>query len=113
MKVRSQRYEILRADPLRPNGRADYEDLEPSRETFMKYGLMMEPYFRAPKTYLFKNANNNTYFSGKIAIKDDGSVLPCVFARDNPLGNVNQSSLKEILDSQCTRILFRGGLQGL
>ncbi|MGH3905498.1 MAG: radical SAM protein [Pseudonocardiaceae bacterium] len=35
---------------------------------------------------------------GVVAISPDGSVWPCVFARWLPVGNINESSLREIVD---------------
>lgn len=43
--------------------------------------------------------NHNTCWFGKIVICEDGSVLPCVFERNNILGNIKNKSIKDILNS--------------
>ena len=41
----------------------------------------------------------NTCWFGKIVVCEDGAVLPCVFERNNILGNVKKQSIAEILNS--------------
>lgn len=38
-------------------------------------------------------------FGGRIAVLPDGSVVPCIFARDRILGNVHEASLDVILEA--------------
>jgi len=44
----------------------------------------------------------NTCWSGKIVITENGDVLPCVFERNEVLGNVRKQSVLEIADSEPT-----------
>lgn len=46
--------------------------------------------------------SRNTCWSGKIVVCEDGSVLPCVFARNIVLGNVKDDTIKDILTAKIT-----------
>ncbi len=74
-------------DPLRPNGRGDDILLQPSLEYVVTYGIMTKPEFRTsgqlPAQY--KAAHPCLY--GKLALTEFGDILPCIFSRNNILGN--------------------------
>ena len=59
-----------------------------------------KPNFIAKKEY-FENANIiNTCWHGRLVISSDGSVYPCEFERRILYGNINDSSIKQILESE-------------
>ncbi|AKM83472.1 hypothetical protein A2422_01195 [Candidatus Woesebacteria bacterium RIFOXYC1_FULL_31_51] len=87
-----------RLDVLRQNGRGDNLNLLPSNDSLLKHGVMASPNFSINKDMLARNLSNNSCLSGKIAITDNGDVLPCVFSRDQIVGNVLEKSLAEIVD---------------
>ena len=45
----------------------------------------------------------NTCWGGRIAVTQNGNVLPCVFERDIALGNIRDKSIKGIIDATQTR----------
>lgn len=86
-----------RLDVLRQNGRGDDSNLLPSNNSLLKHGIMTSPNFTINRDMLARNLSNNSCLSGKIAITDNGDVLPCVFSRDEVVGNVLQKPLTEIV----------------
>jgi len=36
--------------------------------------------------------------NGKLCIASDGTIYPCIFSRQNPLGNIRHNSLQEMMD---------------
>lgn len=87
-----------RLDVLRQNGRGDNLNLLPSNRSLLKNGIMMAPNFYINKETLSKNLHNNSCLSGKIAITDNGDILPCVFSRDQIVGNVLNKPLSQIIE---------------
>ena len=85
-------------DPVRPTGRGIDEENWPQN-----YGLKFmqtNPTFFVNQEFFEKNRNWNSCWFGKIAVTSEGNVLPCVFAREQVAGNIKQSSLSEILNSE-------------
>lgn len=58
------------------------------------------PKFKAGKKRFIDNITKNSCWHGKIAITDNGDVIPCVFERDIVYGNVKQQSLDDIIHSK-------------
>lgn len=48
----------------------------------------------------------NTCWSGRIVVSEDGTVLPCVFERDILLGNVRNNSLNEIINAKPAKLCW-------
>lgn len=87
-------------DVLRPNGRGDNPTIMPSRESVVRYGLMLSPGFSITKDILSRNISGHPCLSGKIAITDNGDVLPCIFSRNLVVGNVREATLGEIVSGE-------------
>lgn len=75
-------------DPLRPKGRGDNPLLQPDFEQLVHYGLMLKPNFSAKAQMVSHYSSGNSCLLGKIAITEFGDVLPCIFSRDNIVGNI-------------------------
>jgi radical SAM protein with 4Fe4S-binding SPASM domain len=83
-------------DVIRPVGRGINPEYFPE-----KYGLLsirQEPMFPVNQENFRKYMGWNGCWAGKAAITSKGDVLPCVFARDQKAGNVNENSLTEIIE---------------
>jgi MoaA/NifB/PqqE/SkfB family radical SAM enzyme len=77
-----------RPDPLRPKGRGQNIGLMPSPVTTIKYGVMTKPDFKASQQVITHYTTGHSCLAGKITITETGDVLPCIFSRDQIMGNV-------------------------
>lgn len=59
-----------------------------------------KPNFKTSKTNFDESLNFNSCWKGKMAITENGDVFPCVFERELVLGNVENTSIKELLYSE-------------
>lgn len=75
-------------DPLRPKGRGDNPLLQPDFEHLVRYGLMIKPNFTAEAETVEHYSSGHSCLLGKITVTEFGDVLPCIFSRDNVVGNV-------------------------
>jgi radical SAM protein with 4Fe4S-binding SPASM domain len=80
------------ADPVRPVGRGRDSGCLPSTG---RPGVC--PPFATSAAQFARQVHYHPCWQGKLAITEDGSVLPCVFAREQCAGNVRQSSLDAIV----------------
>lgn len=87
-------------DVVRPNGRGKNNNHAPSPETQIKYGYILEPDFSVDQQGFLDAQTFNPCLAGKITITENGDVLPCIFSRDQTLGNVLSSNLKDIMDGE-------------
>jgi len=94
-------------DVLRPRGRGNNPSITPSKETVVKYGLMISPNFRADRETLSRYISGHSCLSGKTTITDDGDVLPCIFSRNLAVGNVIKNSLSEIISGKELETIWR------
>lgn len=84
-------------DPVRPTGRGCGMEKWPQ-----KYGLKTiktAPNFVANKEFYERSISQNSCWFGKVAITNEGDILPCVFARDQIAGNIKDQSLKSIVEN--------------
>ena len=88
-------------DVLRPKGRGDDPQLMPDLHLLVRYGLMTKPNFRADRSFFARSRSRHNCLGGKITITDQGDVLPCIFSRNQIVGNVlESSSLQTIVSSR-------------
>jgi len=59
--------------------------------------LLSADFYISERKYIHNLYQNNCW-SGKLAIKDNGDVLPCIFARDIVIGNILIESLSTTLE---------------
>lgn len=93
-------------DVLRPKGRGDNPAIMPSRKLIVQYGLMTSPNFSTDKETLSKHLSGHSCLSGKIAITDNGDILPCIFSRNTVVGNALTNKLQEIINSQKLKTIW-------
>lgn len=91
---------IRSPDVVRPSGRAQESNIMPDIKTLLRYGLITKPNFSTDPIGFQRNHLYNTCLAGKVAITTDGRVIPCIFSRNETLGNVKNQELEEILQSQ-------------
>ena len=84
-------------DAIRPVGRGS--DTKNWPQSYILKTIQTEPNFTVNRKIIMKNRLWNSCWFGKIAITADGSVLPCVFARDQIAGNVKNEELSKIIDN--------------
>jgi radical SAM protein with 4Fe4S-binding SPASM domain len=95
-------------DPLRPTGRGNDESNLPEIYYLKKYGLRLEPNFTAniKKVAHYRSAHPCLY--GKACISESGDIYPCVFSRNQIVGNyLDSGDLQTILDDHKLRQIWR------
>ena len=85
-------------DPIRPSGRGC--NMENWPQQYVLKTVKTEPNFVANREIYDYNRSRNSCWFGKIAITNEGDILPCVFARDQVAGNIKDQSLKEIIENR-------------
>lgn len=91
-------------DVLRPKGRGDSPDLQPDPESLVRYGLILGPDFSAQADFFQRSVEGHNCLAGKITITDNGNLLPCIFSREQIVGNVRQKSLQQVLEGKIQKI---------
>lgn len=91
-------------DILRPKGRGDNTELQPDPESLVRYGLILGPDFSASPDFFQRSVDGHNCLAGKITITDNGNVLPCIFSREQIVGNVRQKSLEKVLEGKIQKI---------
>ena len=87
-------------DVLRQKGRGDNPSIMPTKESVVKYSLMLLPNFTITKDNFSRNISGHSCLLGKITITDNGDVLPCIFSRNLTVGNVQKTTIKDIISGQ-------------
>lgn len=101
-------------DPLRPKGRGDNPLLQPDFEHLVRYGLMLRPNFTADTETVSHYSSGHSCLLGKITVTEFGDVLPCIFSRDNIVGNVLvASSLENVLRGPVLTRIWRATKDGV
>ncbi|MHA2238501.1 MAG: radical SAM protein, partial [Candidatus Hodarchaeales archaeon] len=85
-------------DPIRPIGRGLDNTHWPSKSELFKFRT--EPNFYFNEQTFIKNHFWNACWFGKAAVSSSGDVLPCVFARDQVVGNVLYKRFRDILNGE-------------
>jgi radical SAM protein with 4Fe4S-binding SPASM domain len=92
-------------DPIRPSGRG--KGLENWPEKYGLKFLQTKPAFIVNRSLYERNRQWNNCWYGKAAITCRGDVLPCVFARDQIVGNIRKQKLSRIVRSKALLSLWR------
>lgn len=87
-------------DVVRPTGRAQMIDIMPNVQTLLRYGLISKPNFLTDPISFHRNHFYHTCLAGKIAITTEGKVIPCIFSRNQTMGDLKEQELEEILQSE-------------
>ena len=91
----------VKVDFIRNN---DLDSLEPSDIVKKKF-MINKPNFDTNLSEFNINFYYNSCWYGKIAITSEGIVIPCVFSRNNTLGDIKQNSIEDILNNSYKRLL--------
>ncbi len=91
-------------DVLRPKGRGDDPALQPDPESLVRHGLILGPDFSAQPDFFQRSLEGHNCLSGKITITDNGNVLPCIFSREQIVGNARRKSLQDVLAGKIQKI---------
>ena len=78
----------------------------PTNKDIISKLYMSSPNFRTTKDSFFHHINRNTCWYGKIAIKENGDVIPCEFERKTVYGNVLKESITDIIYSDKARQMW-------
>lgn len=81
-------------DQARPSGRGTRSTCVMTRP----HTIMGPPFTIGRRTFM-QSLSFNPCWYGKIAIADDGAIMPCIFARDCIAGNILKTPARELLTS--------------
>ena len=100
-------------DLLRPNGRGSRQELMPDKRYIIEYGLMLQPDFIIDESTLMRNIHGNSCLDGKITITETGDVLPCIFSREEVIGNVSQNTLRETILNPALQSIWKSTMDNV
>lgn len=89
----------IKFDVIREVFSGDQYNHTPEDKKIISMAKRSRPNFYIKKREFDQLFNKNTCWHGKMVISEDGNVLPCVFERNISLGNINDTSIKELLSS--------------
>jgi len=90
-------------DMVRPSGRGRDCGLQTQHRVNHPRGVSYIEFQPEPgRAFAYKP----TCWKGKLAITPEGAVIPCIFSRNFVLGDLRESSLEEIIDSQKAKGLW-------
>jgi radical SAM protein with 4Fe4S-binding SPASM domain len=97
-----QRYDISYQgyDVVRAVGRGNSVELLPTDIEVYKSKWLFEPDFTTDRESYYRNQGLHSCWAGRIAVTSEGDVIPCVFAREQVVGNILNTSFEEILASK-------------
>lgn len=72
----------------------------PTNANVVNQKYFTKPNFIADFNTYQRNHFINSCWFGKIALQENGNVLPCVFHRNVSMGNIRRNSIKEIINSE-------------
>ena len=75
----------------------------PTKQEVIDSVYLKNPNFIADKNKFMENNKKNTCWYGKIAIMENGDVIPCEFARNIIYGNVRNESIYSIINKKSTK----------
>ncbi|MDU2066105.1 MAG: radical SAM protein [Sporomusaceae bacterium] len=90
-------------DVIRPTGRGNDQTIRPNHLTTPP---IQPPFFTDPLAFS-RNQSYHSCLAGKVAITATGDVIPCIFAREQILGNIHSESLSSILAGEKLQSCWR------
>lgn len=94
-------------DPLRPKGRGENRGLMPSPSTVIKYSVTTRPNFIASRRVIEHYTTGHSCLAGKVTITEIGDVLPCIFSRNQVIGNVKRDGgIENVILSSATQQIW-------
>ena len=83
-------------DIIRSVGRGSKTEI--STDKFNSCKLKKEPvFFKITREEFIRNKNGHSCWQGKLCIVSDGSVIPCIMAREEICGNIKNQSLEDVI----------------
>ncbi len=95
------------ADVIRPTGRGGCTNLLPDDKFIRTWALMTGPNFYVDRETFHRNQRWNPCWAGKIAITADGGIIPCIFARNHVVSNVQQQGLEGAINGDELQNLWK------
>ena len=87
-------------------------DHKPENMNIIHSVMRTSPHFKKVDKNKFDRAmQKNTCWSGKMAICEDGNILPCVFERNISYGNIKDKSIKDIMRSTCLQMCWNCSME--
>lgn len=94
--IRSIGHEYTGYDVIRPSCANTISTHTISNVKTLESRYNVKPVFRTSEHEFIHNYYYNSCWNGKIAITATGDVIPCIFARDEVVGNIRKNSFEEI-----------------
>lgn len=98
--IKSINYEFLGYDVIRATEFENRYTHSITDYNVLKQRYLCEPEFYTSRSDYMRYKHMNPCWNGKIAITSTGDVLPCVFARNEIIGNIKTTSVKNIVSKQ-------------
>jgi len=105
-KLQEMGFEARKADVLRPTGRGSCADLLPADDVIRTWALMTKPDFSTSREQFYRHQYWNSCWAGKIAITADGGIMPCIFAREHIVSNI-EKGLEEAVNNEDLQHLWK------
>lgn len=86
-------------DVIRPSCITDNKEHSISNLKILENRYSTKPEFWTSQSSFNRNHFYNSCWNGKIAITSTGDIIPCIFARDDIVGNIKKDSMKSITDN--------------
>jgi radical SAM protein with 4Fe4S-binding SPASM domain len=94
-------------DPIRPSGRGNDLTHQPDDFYLIRYGYKLSPVFKASPAKVKDYQSGHPCLRGKIVITESGDILPCIFSRDQVIGNyLDCRNLSEVISHQALRQIW-------
>lgn len=94
--IKSIGYDYTGYDTIRPSCANEISKHSVSNPNILESRYNTEPIFYTSQKSFMDNHFYNSCWNGKLAIKSNGDIIPCIFARDNVVGNIKKNTLEEI-----------------
>lgn len=85
----------------------------PTVQKVLDYAYFKKPNFVTSEEQFENNLMQNTCWYGKIAIMENGDVIPCEFERNYKYGNIHENTIREILLKEETISKWRLNLDNI
>ena len=94
-------------DPVRPTGRGCSQEIQPVNLPPEFSGQMTAANFWTDRHSFYFNMKYNNCWAGKLAVTATGAIIPCIFARDQVVGNCLSKEFKAIVRNKHLQGLWR------
>lgn len=83
-------------DVIRPGDISDVQEHGISDVNILKNVYQTKPEFFINKMQFYRNSIWNPCWYGKIAVTANGDIIPCVFCRNESVGNIKEATIEEL-----------------